>query len=277
MAGIQGYQQYVKELDKIARIAISGAEYWLGRELQPLLAYASWDKFQSVIAKAIESCRNAGFVPERHFSQTGNMIVKGGTREKGEWFLSRYACYLIAMEADSSKPEVAFAKTYFATQTHRQETQEKLTQSERRLELRRRVKDANRSLTNAASGAGVQNFAVFNDAGYKGLYGGLGVSEIKELKGIPVRENLLDRAGLSELAANMFRITQADDKIRREEIKGQERGIDAHHSVGKEVRDTIRKIGGTMPEKLKPEPPIKTLTGKQRKGILPKNELSRNE
>jgi DNA-damage-inducible protein D len=192
---------------------------------------------------------------------------KGAQIEREDCYLSRYACYLLAMNGDSSKPEIGTAQTYFAVQTRRQEQFDQLTDEEKRLELRERVRVANTCLGEAAKEAGVQNYARFHDAGYRGLYG-IGVAEIKDKKGIPHDEQLLDRAGRAELAANEFRITQTEQKITRERIRGEDEATMTHHAVGKEVRATIEKIGGTMPEDLPAEVPIKKLL-KKRPNQLP--------
>jgi DNA-damage-inducible protein D len=192
-------------------------------------------------------------------------------RESADWFLSRYACYLIAMSGDPTKREVAFAKTYFAVQTFRQEIADAQTKEEKRLNLRNRVKDANRNLNSAAKAAGVQNYAFFHDAGYKGLYGGLGKSEIEALKDIPKGETLLDCIDRAELAANEFRITQTEQKLIRDAVRGQHDASEMHFKVGDEVRQTIKKIGGEMPERLPAVQPIKKLIARKKKALKAKN------
>ncbi len=192
-------------------------------------------------------------------------------REREDYALSKYACYLIAMNGDTSKPEIATAQAYFVEQTYRQEHQEALSDEERRVLLRERVKDANRKLGGAAKDAGVRSamFGVFQDAGYKGLYGEIGVREIKRRKGIGDNEDLLDCVGRAELAANEFRITQTEEKLRIEGIKGEQRAIDTHHAVGRRVRKAIEEIGGTMPERLPAAPSIKKLAAKRAKALRP--------
>lgn len=256
----------LEALNKRARIAPNGEEYWMGRDIQEVLAYTSWQAFEGVINKAKMSCDSSGVTSDYHFIHTSK-VVKSGTGaqiERGDYFLTRYACYLIAMNGDSSKPEIATAQTYFAIQTRRQEIQEQLPSSAKRIELRERVKTANKSLFGTAQKAGVLKFGPFNDAGYRGLYG-MGLPDIKCKKQIPHGENLLDCAGRVELAANEFRITQTEQKLKLENIQGEESAIRTHKHVGEEVRATIKKLGGTMPEDLPKEPSIKKLLLAQRK------------
>jgi len=260
--------QIIKELDKAKRQSRGGAEYWMGRDIQRILGYKTWENFHKVIQKASIACESAGEEPNHHFLDTTKMIRagKGAMIKQMDYFLDRYACYLIGMNGDTSKAEIGIAQTYFAVQTRRQELQDKLTADERRIQLRQRVKKANRSMTSVAKQAGVQKYAVFHNAGYKGLYV-MGLSDIRKKKGLSPKEDLLDCAGRTELAANEFRITQTEDKLVREKIKGEQNAIDTHFEVGKEVRTTIKKLGGTMPEDLPPETSIKKLTSKRRKGI----------
>lgn len=180
---------------------------------------------------------------------------KGAQREKADYFLSRYACYLIAMNGSSQRPEISMAQSYFAIQTRRQEQQDALMLDSARLELRNQVAEHNRYLSGAAQAAGVNNFPKFHGAGYKGLYGGMSVKAIKAKKGIPDKDELLDRAGRVELAANHFRITQTEEKL--DGIKGEDEATKIHFEVGQEIRTTIAKIRGVMPEDLKAERHIK--------------------
>ena len=266
----------MKALEQVKRFTKQGVEYWFGRDLQIILAYTSWENFEGVIEKAIMACKGTGFDPRDHFHAIMKVIEsgKGAKLKRKDYHLTRYACYLITMNGDSNKSEVATAQTYFAIQTRKQELQDQLTNTEYRYYHRERVKNENYKLAGIAQKAGVrkQKFPSFQDAGYRGLYT-MTLAKIKEAKGLLVEDNLLDRIGRTELAANEFRITQTQDKIIRDNIQGEENAINTHYAIGKMVRDTISKIGGTMPEKLPAEPPIKGLSSDRKKEIrklLPK-------
>ncbi len=258
----------VNTLEQSKRYTQKNREYWNGRDLQQILSYNSWENFENVIEKAIMACESTGINPKYHFHETMNMVEigSGAKGKRKDYYLTRYACYLIAMNGATNKPEVATAQTYFAFQTRRQELQDELTDNERRIYLRKRIKNENRKLASAAKRAGVKRFPLFQDSGYRGLYD-MSLNAIKSFKGIPNKDNLLDRAGRTELAANEFRITQTEDKIIRENIKGEDRAIDAHFNVGRKVRNTINELGGTMPENLAPEPPIKKIGSKHASNI----------
>jgi DNA-damage-inducible protein D len=249
-------------LDGKKREAPNGEDYWMARDLQSVLGYAKWQGFQTVIEKAKIACDRSGVNSRYHFIDTNKVIEagKGAKLERADCYLTRYACYLIAMNGESSKPEVASAQTYFAVQTRRQE----VSDQEKRIALRERVRRGNKLLAGTARGAGVKRFAIFNDAGYRGLYG-MGLAEIKSRKKIPPKDDLLDCAGRAELAANEFRVTQTQQKLEREGIRGEGPATDAHRIVGSEVREAIRRIGGTMPENLPTEEPIKKLIAAQKK------------
>jgi len=264
------YSDFADQLERAKQVAPDGSEYWLARDLQTQLTYDTWRSFETVLEKARIGAGSAGVDPANHFVQTGKMVVIGSDTQRvvADWFLSRYACYMIAMTADSSKPEVAHAQTYFAIQTRQKEIEGQLTELEKRELLRERVRDANKALNEAAHVAGVQRFGIFHDAGYKGLYGGLGVKAIKARKGLAEKDDLLDRAGRAELAANEFRITQTEEKIARDKISGEERAVTTHFDVALKVRNTIREIGGTMPENLPPETSLKKLTSANAKKLL---------
>lgn len=235
----------------------------------PILGYTNWANFKNVIEKAKVACDNSGIFSTDHFVEFDDMMEVGkGAKVKSENSkLSRYACYLIAMNGDASKPEIATAQTYFAVQTHKQESQDALTNEERRLLLRDRVKDGNKKLSSAAKDAGVTGakFGIFHDAGYKGLYGGIGVKDLKKKKGVTEKEDLLDRMGRVELAANEFRITQCEEKLKKDGIQGEQKAIDTHYAVGAEVRETMKKISGTRPEQLPAEPSIRKLAAQKAK------------
>lgn len=262
----------IADLEARKRTAPNGTDYWMARELQPILGYANWQNFESVIQKAKMACRGIGMEPDNQFIDTSRLMEtgKGAKLSISDYILSRYACYLIAMNGESSKIQIATAQSYFAVQTRRQEQTDALEETEKRILLRDRVRSANRNLSGVARKAGVRDFGLFHDAGYRGLYGGLGLADIKRQKNIPDREDLLDCSGRVELAANEFRITQTEQKLTREQIVGQLSAINTHHAVGKEVRDTIRRIGGKKPENLPAEKPIKKLiseTSKKQKAL----------
>jgi DNA-damage-inducible protein D len=268
--------EYVKTaLDARMRVTPRGFPFWYGRDLMEIFAYTDWENFVKVIEKAKAACDNSGRFSSHHFLDIKEMVEigSGAKRRRKNFVLSRYASYLIAMNGDTAKPEVSTAQTYFAEQTHRQEIEQALSEQQRRLLIRDRVKDANKKLFGAAKAAGVKRYAIFQDAGYKGLYGGLGRAEIKRIKGIPESDDLLDCIDREELAANEFRITQTESKLKRENIQGEQRAADTHYAVGKKVRNTIAEIRGTMPEKLPAAPSIKKLSQKQAKDALKlKNE-----
>ncbi len=231
-----------------------GAEYWSARALQPLLGYSQWRRFEQAIERAMSSCEASGNAAGHHFAGVGKPISggKGAVQIVNDYQLSRFACYLIAQNGDPRKHEIALAQQYFAVQTRRQELSEQAAADAERLELRRQTAEEFKALSGAAQDAGVQSkmFGVFHDAGYKGLYGGRGREAIKRRKSIPDKDNLLDRMNATELAANQFRMTQTRDKLGRESIRSQSQAIQTHEQVGKEVRDAIKRIGGTLPENI---------------------------
>lgn len=235
----------------------NGVDFWTARELFPLFGYSSWQSFDEVIIRAGKSALNAGQIMENHFSQLTKMvdIGSGGKRAVKDWKLDRYACYLVAQNGDPKISQIALAQTYFAVQTRRQEIFDKLPDAEKRLFIRGEVSNENKRLFRTAKQAGVSNFGLFNDAGYKGLYGA-SLSEVETKKGIKKGE-LLDRAGSTELAANLFRITQTDEKLKKDNVRSDFEARRTHNMVGGKVRQTIKDIGGELPENLRPEKHIK--------------------
>lgn len=248
-----------KDFESIKKIDENGIEYWEARELMPLLGYAQWRAFEDVISRAAKACINSGQDVDNHFARSSKMVEIGSNtvREVVNYKLDRYACYLVGQNGDSKKPEIATAQTYFAIQTRRQEVFEQLSEAEKRLFIRGEVSDSNKKLFKTARRAGVTKFGLFNDAGYKGLYG-MPLSDIERRKGIKKGE-LLDKAGSTELAANLFRITQTDEKIKKDSVYGGEAASRTHFMVGGKVRQTIKDIGGILPEELPPEKHIKEI------------------
>ena len=269
-----------KSFEDLKKINDHGAEYWSARDLQPLLGYGQWRRFEDAIKRAITSCKQSGNEPDHHFADAGKMIElgKGGMRDVPDYHLSRFACYLIAQNGDPRKPEIAYAQKYFAIQARRQELSDTLAADVERLELRKQTSEEFKALSGAAREAGVQDrmFGVFHDAGYKGLYGGLGREAIKERKGIPQKEQLMDRMDTTELAANQFRMTQTRDKLARERVNNQQQAIRTHEQVGKEVREAIKRIGGTPPENIPPAEHISQVE-KRIKTTPPKLELEEKD
>jgi len=240
------------QFETIKRIDDNGSEYWSSRDLAKELEYPDYRKFLNVIDKAKIACENSGQVINNHFVHKDEMVAIGSGAERSieTIFLSRYACYLIVQNSDPTKVVVAKGQTYFAIQTRRQEAADTLVEDNNRVKLREEMKKHNTSLMQAASMAGVESFAIFQNAGYKGLYGGLTMQDIHKRKKLSKSQQILDHMNSEELAANLFRATQTDAKIRRENIKGEGNANLAHFEVGQKVRNTIRNIGGTMPEDL---------------------------
>ena len=251
--------QYSEQtFESIKHINEYGEEYWLARELQPVLEYAQWRRFADAIERAKLACKNSGYEVDDHFADVGKMvdIGSGAEREIDDVMLSRYACYLIVMNGDPRKEVIAVGQTYFAVKTRQQElidNYEELTEDQKRLAIRNEMIAHNKSLAEAAQMAGVvdpRDYAIFQNKGYQGLYGGLGAKEIHARKGLKKSQKILDHMGSTELAANLFRATQTDEKLRRENIQGKQAAYDTHYEVGKKVRQTIKELGGTMPEDL---------------------------
>lgn len=263
---MEDFSRINRELELAKKEGSKGGEYWMGRDIQKILGYSTWENFQNIIEKASKTCEGVGEDPYNHFRAVTNMIKagKGAMVQKADFFLTRYACYLVAMNGDPAKPEIGIAQTYFAVQTRRQELQDikNIEYINKRIQARERVKNANIILASTAKKAGVQRYAFFQTAGYLGLYE-MGLTEIKAKKGLKLKENLLDCVGHTELAANEFRITQTKDKLIRDGVNGEQAAIDTHRNVGSEIRNVIKKLGGTMPEDLPAEESIKKLTGKR--------------
>ena len=244
--------------ESIKHINEYGEEYWLARELQPVLEYAQWRRFSDAIERAKLACKNSGFAVEDHFADVGKMvdIGSGAERKIDDVMLSRYACYLIVMNGDPRKEVIAIGQSYFAVKTRQQElidNYEQMSEDQKRLAIRNEMIAHNKSLAEAAQMAGViepKDYAIFQNKGYQGLYGGLGAKEIHARKGLKKSQKILDHMGSTELAANLFRATQTDEKLRRENIQGKQAAYDTHYQVGKKVRQTIKELGGTMPEDL---------------------------
>jgi len=264
--------------EQIRQVDEYGNEYWGARQLAKALDYSDFRNFLSVIGKAKEACKNSGHAVENHIVDFNEMVPigSGAQREMESYKLSRYACYLIVQNADPSKEIVATRQTYFAIQTRLQEIKQMdeynrlSTEEKKRLFLRNEMKKHNTQLAEAAKDAGViesKDYAIFQNHGYMGLYGGLDAKGIHAEKGLKKSQNILDHMGSTELAANLFRATQTEEKLRRENIKGKAKANQTHFEVGKKVRQTIKEIGGTMPENLPTEESIKQIESKEKKKL----------
>lgn len=265
---------YNKKLfENIKRIDEYGNEYWLARDLQKVLEYAQWRRFNDVINRAIAACEQSKNEIKDHFAEVGKIVSAGATSKKIlDYKLSRYACYLIVQNGDPKKEVIALGQTYFAIQTRRQELLDdevkNLTEDEKRLRLRSQVRDDNKVLNATVYEIGARTskeFADFHNEGYKGLYDGETVKDIKKRKKLKKSENVLDHMGSTELAANWFRITQADETLNRNEVETLEEANKTHNMVGKEVRKAMIKISGVKPEDLPtPEKAIKQLENEEK-------------
>lgn len=261
-----------KRFEDIKQIRADGTEYWSARELAPALEYTKWENFHKVIKRAMLACENSGRSVQECFPEvrkTSNM-PNGGTKSIIDYELTRYACYLIVQNGDPRKEVIALGQTYFAIQTYRQEVADhfnELDEDRRRLVVRGDIKQWNQMLVETAHNAGVitnEEFAIFQNAGYMGLYGGLDVDDIHKRKNLQVGQKILDYMGSTELIANLFRISQTEEKLRKDEVDNSKTATSIHYSVGKEVRGAIEKIGGTMPEDLPtPEKSIQEIEKEQ--------------
>ncbi len=271
MNELNSYSESIFE--NIKHVNEFGQEFWYARELQIALEYKQWRRFQNVIEKAKESCINSGNSVEDHFADVGKIVEAGATsKDIGDIQLSRYACYLIVMNGDPRKEVIALGQTYFAVKTRQQELIEgydNLSEDRKRLAIRKEMAEHNKLLVAAAKDAGVESnldYAIFQNYGYQGLYGGLGAKEIHARKGLKKSQKILDHMGSTELAANLFRATQTEEKLRRENIQGKQSANRTHYEVGAKVRQTIAELGGTMPEDLPtPDKSIKQIEREQKK------------
>ncbi len=260
MNKVTAVETHHKTFESIRQTDADGNEFWLSRQLGRVLEYSEYRHFQPVLERAKEACQNSGHPIADHFEDYLEMVEigSGAKRPIQEVRLSRYACYLIVQNGDPSKPVIANGQTYFALQTRRQELSDQvgfgqLPEDQRRLMLRNEIARHNKDLAAAAKQAGVEtplDYAIFQDHGYKGLYGGLGAKEIHGQKGLKKSQKILDHMGSTELAANLFRATQTEEKLKREGVSGKSAANRTHHEVGRKVRQTIQDLGGTMPENL---------------------------
>lgn len=270
MNELENYDNNVFE--EIKHVDEKGMEYWYARELQKVLDYNKWENFERVIEKAKTACQNSNMLIEEHLPEVRKMLKRGNNAEfiVKDYKLSRYACYLIAQNGDSRKRVIALAQTYFAIQTRKQEITGKeyslLTEDEKRFYQRDLTKKGNYSLNQTAKKAGVKNFDKFHNAGYMGLYNGETANDIAKRKGLRYREDILDNMGSDELIANLFRISQTEQKLKRENIQGEKEANDTHYAVGSKIRNTIKELGGTMPEDL--PTPEKSLKQLEKESIL---------
>ena len=245
-----------KSFEDIKHIDENGVEFWYARELMPILEYNKWENFEKVINKAKDACKNSGISVFEHFPDVRKLSKRANNAEImiNDYKLTRYACYLIAQNGDSRKKVIAIAQTYFAIQTRRQEITEKeysmLTEDEKRFYQRDLTRKGNFSLNIAAKNAGVKNFDKFHNEGYKGLYNGETADDIAKRKGLRYREDILDNMGSEELAANLFRITQTESRLKKDKVDTEKEACDTHNKIGKIVRKAIKEAGGTMPEDL---------------------------
>lgn len=265
-----------QSFETLKQLSDDGFEFWSARDLAPLLDYKDWRNFLKVISKAMQACEASEHVLADHFVEATKMVPLGSGSQRGleDILLSRYACYLVVQNADPGKPVIAAGQTYFALQTRRQELADdevfqRLKEDQKRMFLRNEMREHNKQLVEAAQQAGVEttlDFAIFQNHGYKGLYGGLDQKGIHQHKGLKKSQKILDHMGSTELAANLFRATQAEEKLRRDNVQGKQQANRTHYEVGRKVRETIAELGGTMPEDLPtPEQSIKQLEAAAKK------------
>ncbi len=263
---------YTKTFEDIRHIDEFNNEYWYARELQLVLEYKQWRRFEQAIERAKRACENSDINVSVHFADIGKLSRRANNAEVmiNDYKLSRYACYLIAQNGDSRKKVIAMAQTYFAIQTRKQELNEieynTLTEDEKRFYQRDLTRKGNYSLNQTAKNSGVKNFDKFHNAGYKGLYNGETADDIAKRKGLRYREDILDNMGSDELIANLFRVSQTEQKLKKDNIQTERDATNAHFEVGKNIREVIAKNGGTMPEKLPtPKKSLKQLEKENKK------------
>ena len=272
-------ENYTNEkFEEIKHIDENDVEFWYARELMIILEYKQWRRFESVINKAKESCKNSDISVIEHFANVGKLSKRANNAEVeiNDYKLSRYACYLIAQNGDSRKKVIALAQTYFAVQTRKQEITEKeygmLTEDEKRFYQRNLTRKGNYSLNQTAKKAWVKNFDKFHNSGYKGLYNGETADDIAKRKGLRYREDILDNMGSEELAANLFRITQTESRLKKDKVDTEKKANKTHYEVGKKVRKAIADIGGTMPEELPtPKKSLKEIEKENNRNLKIKN------
>ena len=275
MNKLEKSENYTNEtFEDIKHIDENGVEFWYARELMPILQYANWQNFEKIINKAKISCENSDVNVLDHFIDISKMVQigSGAKRKQQDYELTRYACYLIAQNGDSRKKVIALAQTYFAVQTRKQEITEKeysmLTEDEKRFYQRNLTRKGNYSLNQTAKKAGVKNFDKFHNAGYKGLYNGETADDIAKRKGLRYREDILDNMGSRELIANLFRISQTEEKLIRDNVQTEKDANKTHYTIGKNIREVITKNGGTMPEDLPtPKKSLKQLEKENKKNL----------
>jgi DNA-damage-inducible protein D len=270
-------EEIISGFEASKQISTKGVEYWTARTMQKLLGYDDWRNFEKVMERAAISGRSAGIDSVNHFVGFTNMIEtgKGAKRQYDDFYLSRFACYLIAMNGDPAKVEVAAAQQYFAIMTRERELAQKYLNAQERVKLRDRIRVANKHLAGAAKAAGVTEYGLFQHAGYMGLYG-MAVGDVKKRKGIPPNDELLDRAGRLELSANEFRINLTENALKKEGTKNELSARQTHLRIGKGVRATVQQETGKSPEDLPIEPSIKKIisTAKQKRGLPKPNSPS---
>ena len=272
MNKIENYKERIFE--EFKHFDENGVEYWYARELQSILEYAQWRRFEDTIKRAMIACKNSNYESFDHFAKIGKMVKigSGAFREQVDYKLSRYACYLIVQNGDPKKEIIALGQTYFAMQTRKQELSEEeynlLSEDEKRLYKRKQTKDGNLLLYKVAVKKGVKNFDKFTNAGYRGLYGGETADDIAKRKGLRYREEILDNMCSEELGANVFRITQTEALLKKQEEKSEKQATDTHYRVGEVIRKAIEELGGTMPEKL--PTPNKSLKELEKKELVRK-------